>query len=85
MEWDGTTKYEIVSYISRRTTPKKAKELLRICLAQIEILERANASFGTSMNTFVEQLPSMLNNEIERRASVTELRVVQPKEITDGT
>lgn len=91
-EWTSNSKYEVVAYISKMTTPRRAKELLRLCLAHIEVLERANQSFPDSMSLFTEKLPELMQREIARQVeareieapNVKELHIVQPPELTEG-
>jgi len=79
--WSNTTKIEVISYITKRSSPKRAKQLLRDCLDRIDELERANASFGPSMNTFMDQIPAILQQEMDRRALPT-LPTIKELELT---
>lgn len=80
-EWGNTTKMEVVAYISKITTPRTAKNLLRLCMDRIEVLERANASFGNSMEKFAENLPGMLEAEMDRRSNAPVLQAHVPDEL----
>lgn len=70
MEWNETTKFQAVAYASKITTPRTAKNLINLLLARVDVLERANASFGESMEKFSEHLPDMIQNEMDRRVEL---------------
>jgi len=79
-EW-AITKQEVYWHLNKRVTSKATKKLLRACLERIEVLERANSSFGNSMDEFVGKLPGILSTEIDRISNVQELHVTPPKEL----
>jgi hypothetical protein len=58
-------KYEAIAYIQKRSTPKKAKRLIRVLLERIQTLEQANASFGFSHERIMEELPNVIRNAVE--------------------
>lgn len=80
-EWGTTTKIEIINYLSKITTPRKAQAFLRLCLDRIDVLERANASFGDSMERFADNLPDMLQAELDRRTNPAPLQARVPDEL----
>lgn len=81
MEWSDTTRLEIIAYCNKITVPRTAKEYLRLCLARIEVLEKANKSFGESFERFSDQLPDVLMGEIERITEAKRLSVQAPDEL----
>jgi hypothetical protein len=67
-----------------------AKRLLRDCLQRIDALEKANASFGNSMDVFMDQLPQMVERALESGAqrelepsNVKELHIKNPETNND--